>query len=96
LDLQPMGWTPFFEQAFEPYQKEGYSAGRVALEHKHIYRVYSEHGDLLAEISGKLTVTTALSNCKKNWLTWREKKIKACKLRKKKSGKRFTKPTENG
>jgi ribosome biogenesis GTPase len=54
LDLQSMGWTPFFEQAFEPYQKEGYSAGRVALEHKHIYRVYSEHGDLLAEVSGKL------------------------------------------
>jgi ribosome biogenesis GTPase len=54
LNLQALGWTPFFEQAFEPYQKEGYITGRVILEHKHMYRIYSEHGDLLAEVSGKL------------------------------------------
>jgi ribosome biogenesis GTPase len=54
LNLQAMGWTPFFEQAFELYQKEGYITGRVLLEHKHMYRIYSEHGDLLAEVSGKL------------------------------------------
>jgi ribosome biogenesis GTPase len=54
LDLHSMGWTPFFEQAFEPFQKEGFSAGRVALEHKNMYRIYTGEADLLAEVSGKL------------------------------------------
>jgi ribosome biogenesis GTPase / thiamine phosphate phosphatase len=54
LDLHSMGWTPFFEQAFEPFQTEGFSAGRVALEHKNMYRIYTGEADLLAEVSGKL------------------------------------------
>ncbi|MFD0692823.1 ribosome small subunit-dependent GTPase A [Paenibacillus sp. GCM10027628] len=49
-----LGWNPFFEKAFEPYQHEGYHVGRVSLEHKHMYRVQTESGEVLAEISGKL------------------------------------------
>ncbi len=34
-------------------QSEEMIIGRVALEHKHMYRVWTEHGDLLCEVSGK-------------------------------------------
>lgn len=54
MNLEKLGWNQNFEDAFAIYQKEGYSVGRVALEHKGMYRVYTEHGDLLAEITGNL------------------------------------------
>jgi ribosome biogenesis GTPase / thiamine phosphate phosphatase len=54
LNLQTLGWNPDRETAFTPYREKGFIAGRVALEHKHMYRVYTENGDVLAEVSGKL------------------------------------------
>jgi len=54
LNLQSLGWNDSFEQHFAPYKEEGYSVGRVALEHKHIYRVFTAHGELLAEVAGKV------------------------------------------
>ncbi|WP_026679090.1 ribosome small subunit-dependent GTPase A [Fictibacillus gelatini] len=54
MNLQTIGWTSFFEEAFTPFHEEGLSAGRVALEHKRMYRVFTEQGELLAEVSGKL------------------------------------------
>jgi ribosome biogenesis GTPase len=53
-DLKIFGWNEFFETNFESYGRNGYSYGRVTLEHKNFFRVYTEHGDVLAEISGKL------------------------------------------
>jgi ribosome biogenesis GTPase len=53
-DLKIFGWNEFFETNFESYGRNGYSCGRVTLEHKNFFRIYTEHGDLLAEISGKL------------------------------------------
>ncbi|UKS30343.1 ribosome small subunit-dependent GTPase A [Paenibacillus sp. HWE-109] len=49
-----LGWNTFFEKSFEPYHSEGYQAGRVSLEHKHMYRVLTESGEVLAEVSGKM------------------------------------------
>jgi ribosome biogenesis GTPase len=49
-----MGWNGFFESAFEPYHKKGYSAGRIIAEHKNIYRVSLAGEELLARITGKL------------------------------------------
>ncbi|NEW05198.1 ribosome small subunit-dependent GTPase A [Paenibacillus sp. SYP-B3998] len=54
MNLTDLGWNPYFEKAFEPYKQEGYQAGRVCLEHKHMYRVLTETGEALAEISGKM------------------------------------------
>ena len=34
--------------------EDGYSLGRVFAEHKHIYKLYTEFGEVLGEISGKL------------------------------------------
>ena len=53
-DLTTFGWDEFFAGAFQPYAANGYGCGRVALEHKHFYRVYSEWGEVRGEIAGKL------------------------------------------
>lgn len=54
MDLTSFGWNEFFEVGFKSYEGQGFTAGRVALEHKNFYRIYTEHGEMLAEISGKL------------------------------------------
>jgi ribosome biogenesis GTPase len=54
LKNEDLGWNSFFEKAFEPYLNEGYQVGRVSLEHKHMYRVQTEVGEALAEVSGKM------------------------------------------
>jgi ribosome biogenesis GTPase len=53
-DLTTYGWSEFFELNFKPYAGKGYASGRVALEHKNFFRVYTQQGEVLAEISGKL------------------------------------------
>ena len=53
-DLTTFGWDEFFQANFETYARNGYTAGRVALEHKNHFGVYTEYGDMLAEISGRL------------------------------------------
>lgn len=53
-DLTTFGWDEFFEANFKSYAGNGYTAGRVALEHKHFFRVYTQYGDVLGEIAGKL------------------------------------------
>ena len=54
MNLEQLGWNTSLEQDFKPFQEKGYIAGRIALEHKNSYRVYTAYGDLLAEISGKM------------------------------------------
>ena len=52
--LRTFGWNEFFENHFQTYAANGYAAGRVALEYKHFYRIYTEWGEVLGEIAGKL------------------------------------------
>src|SRR5262249_47333246 len=52
--LATFGWNEFFENHFQPYATGNYVSGRVALEHKKLYRLYTERGEVLAEIAGKL------------------------------------------
>lgn len=53
-DLTTFGWGEFFKANFKSYADNGYTSGRVALEHKNFFRVYTQYGEMLAEISGKL------------------------------------------
>jgi ribosome biogenesis GTPase len=53
-DLKTLGWDSFFESGFEPFKDAGYGVGRVALEHKGGYRLYTEEGELAAEITGRV------------------------------------------
>nr|WP_243647111.1 ribosome small subunit-dependent GTPase A [Scopulibacillus darangshiensis] len=48
------GWNEQLDKQAKALIKEEYTVGRVILEHKHIYRVVSESGEYLAEITGKL------------------------------------------
>ena len=53
-DLTTSGWDEFFENNFKSFAEDGYTCGRVALEHKNFFRLYTQHGEMLAEMSGKL------------------------------------------
>ena len=53
-DLTTFGWSEFFADNFKSYAEQGFTAGRVALEHKNLFRVYTQYGEVFAEISGKL------------------------------------------
>jgi ribosome biogenesis GTPase / thiamine phosphate phosphatase len=59
MKLEQYGWRPDFEGPMELYRTEGWAAGRVVLEHKHMYRVVTEQGDMLAEVSGKMRFQAA-------------------------------------
>ncbi len=54
MNLEFLGWSSFFAKSLESQCQEGYTIGRVALEHKHAYIVYTEHGELSAEVTGKM------------------------------------------
>ncbi len=54
MDLIKLGWNSFFEEHFIEYGNNGLEAGRVIAEHKHMYKVATEYGEMQAEISGKL------------------------------------------
>ncbi len=54
IDLTALGWTPGLAEAFSPHAAEGLIPARVALEHTHIYRVFTADGEWLARVSGRL------------------------------------------
>jgi ribosome biogenesis GTPase len=54
VKLETFGWSPFFSDQFEPFAREGLTAGRVALEHRGAYRLWTEDGEVDAEASGRL------------------------------------------
>ncbi|MBN1348445.1 ribosome small subunit-dependent GTPase A [candidate division KSB1 bacterium] len=54
MNLIELGWNEYFESHFQQYKNEGFSPARVAREEKERYLVYSEFGELAAEISGKM------------------------------------------
>jgi ribosome biogenesis GTPase len=54
VDLAALGWTPALAALFKPFASEGLLPGRVAVQHKHIYRLYAEAGEFVARVSGRL------------------------------------------
>lgn len=54
MNLNTIGLTEKIKNDFQALnQNDEMIIGRVALEHKHMYRVWTEHGDLLCEVSGR-------------------------------------------
>lgn len=51
--LKQLGWDEFYKEEFHTIE-DGYAVARVFAEHKHIYKIYTEYGEMLSEISGKL------------------------------------------
>jgi ribosome biogenesis GTPase len=54
LDLESLGWDASFAEAFQPFEHNGLAPARVAVEHRSEYVVYAQHGELRAELAGRL------------------------------------------
>lgn len=52
--LEQLGWRASFEQAMAPFQQEGLVPARVIAEHRGIYRVAANEGEMPAEVTGRL------------------------------------------
>ncbi|MGA9227465.1 MAG: GTPase RsgA, partial [Mesobacillus sp.] len=55
MKLEQIGLTDEIKINFEEYRIKGYELGRVALEHKHLYRVWLEDGEYLCTLAGRMT-----------------------------------------
>ncbi|WP_397334026.1 ribosome small subunit-dependent GTPase A [Paenibacillus sp. YN15] len=51
--LTQWGWRPLFDEEANICRAQGCVPARVILEHKHLYRIVSESGEFLAEVTGK-------------------------------------------
>jgi ribosome biogenesis GTPase len=54
VNLEFLGWNSFFSKSAASHLQEDYTVGRVALEHKNTYILYTEKGELSAEVTGKM------------------------------------------
>ncbi|MFD2443136.1 ribosome small subunit-dependent GTPase A [Bacillus sp. CGMCC 1.16607] len=55
MNLNLIGMNQQVKEMFAPYIEQGFTIGRVALEHKRMYRVWTENGEPLCEVSGKFS-----------------------------------------
>lgn len=55
MTIYKFGFNTFFKDAFSAYVEKEFQMGRVALEHKRMYRVWTENGEVLCEVSGKFS-----------------------------------------
>jgi len=54
LSLIDFGWNEHFDEQFEPHAGAGLVPGRIAVEHRGAYAVYTADGDVWAELAGRL------------------------------------------
>jgi ribosome biogenesis GTPase len=52
--LQSFGWTSELEDAFRPHAENGMVPGRISVEHRGMYGVYTAAGDMWAEVTGRM------------------------------------------
>ena len=52
--LEKFGWEAFFDEGFKPFLKKGYTPGRIAVQQKGRYTVYTALGELQGKVSGKM------------------------------------------
>jgi ribosome biogenesis GTPase len=52
--LEDYGWNQFFADSFEPFAREGFEPGRVALQHNRALMLYTAEGETQAETTGRL------------------------------------------
>jgi ribosome biogenesis GTPase / thiamine phosphate phosphatase len=54
MSLAHLGWTPTLDEAFRPYASQGMVPARVAVEHRSVYTLYAEAGEVVATLAGRL------------------------------------------
>lgn len=52
-DLLDLGWNEGFQNEYDMF-KENYEVGRVSVEYKNLYRIYTQNGEVYGTISGKM------------------------------------------
>jgi ribosome biogenesis GTPase len=52
--LEQLGWRSSFEQAMAPFRQEGLVPARAIAEHRGMYRVATDQGEMPAEVTGRL------------------------------------------
>ncbi len=52
-NLYDLGWNESFEKEIEQ-NSDSYTIGRVAVEYRNLYKIYTENGEVLASVSGKM------------------------------------------
>ncbi len=55
--LTAFGWSDFFEKAFVEYRDQGFENGRVTIENRDCFSVFTEAGEITAEVAGRLLFT---------------------------------------
>jgi len=53
-NLEAFGWNEFFANSFAPFAAQGCGVGRVAVQHKTQYELYTAAGEMRAETTGKM------------------------------------------
>jgi ribosome biogenesis GTPase len=53
MKLELFGWNDFFATRFAPYSHQGLMAGRVTIQHKDRYVLFTDHGEVNGNVSGK-------------------------------------------
>jgi ribosome biogenesis GTPase len=53
LNLEKLGWTSSFEEAFRSFAEDGLTPGRISAGFTHLYRVLTGEGELLADVAGR-------------------------------------------
>jgi ribosome biogenesis GTPase / thiamine phosphate phosphatase len=54
MNLEQFGWSDRHASSFAPYCQQGFTAGRVAIEYRNTYLLYTEQGEQFAQVTGKL------------------------------------------
>ncbi|MCP4567090.1 MAG: ribosome small subunit-dependent GTPase A [FCB group bacterium] len=54
MNLNELGWHPFFESCFDQYKPDGLVPARVSCEQKGLYQVIGEGGEFRAEVTGRM------------------------------------------
>jgi ribosome biogenesis GTPase / thiamine phosphate phosphatase len=52
--IKQYGWSDLLGQTFAPYAAQGFAPGRVIVQQRGLYTVVTDHGELRAQISGRL------------------------------------------
>ncbi|MGE5423147.1 MAG: ribosome small subunit-dependent GTPase A [Ignavibacteriales bacterium] len=54
MNLDILGWNPYWQAKLNDRVDSDHLIGRISAEHKQLYRVYTDKGELLARVSGRL------------------------------------------
>ncbi|MDQ3951483.1 MAG: ribosome small subunit-dependent GTPase A [Actinomycetota bacterium] len=72
FDLRELGWNPELERHMESHRTAGFVPGRVAVQHRGGYVVYTESGETAARLPGRMRHEEADLPAVGDWLALRE------------------------